>query len=140
MEPCLICGGPTMSWLTAWRLNSKDWVKRCHAVAALERDGPAAVDRLLAILRNDPEPAVRRQAAWSLGRIKDLRAVDPLIVALGDHGAAEGAASALGQIGDGRSCEALISLVRAGGHEDIRRIARDAVAKIGHTLPASRLV
>src|SRR5437867_2911287 len=62
-----------------------------------------------------PETVVRRQAALALGRIGDPAAVDLLVAALSDSGAAVRAAAAfaLGLVKDARAVEPLLTLVRA---------------------------
>jgi HEAT repeat protein len=43
-----------------------------------------SVDRLVALLQSDPEPKVRKDAAYALGLIGDVTAVKPLVAALKD--------------------------------------------------------
>lgn len=57
------------------------------------------VDELINAL-GDGDAFVRRSAANALGQIGDARAIEPLITALGDEGARGRAAIALGEIGD----------------------------------------
>ncbi len=50
------------------------------AATGMARDGQA-VDRLLALVKQDSHPAVRRESATALGMIGDTRAVDALLAA-----------------------------------------------------------
>lgn len=69
-----------------------------------------SVPALIDLLAAGPPPA-RQAAATVLGKIRDPRAVEPLIAALGDGGQHQHeAARALGQIGDPRAVEPLIEL------------------------------
>lgn len=54
---------------------------------ALAKIGTPAVDPLIAALRDGPNPNGRQFAAYALGEIKDLRAVEPLIAAMNDPNA-----------------------------------------------------
>ena len=58
----------------------------------------------------DPDPDVRRNAAWTLGRQRDTRIIDPLIAALDDEDATVRvrAAESLGVIKDPRIVEPLL--------------------------------
>ena len=66
---------------------------------------PEAADTLLVLLEKSNSPNVRGEAAYALGKIKYIKAVDPLIKALNDHNSRvrADAASALGLIGDARA-------------------------------------
>jgi HEAT repeat protein len=44
-----------------------------------------SVDRLVALLQSDPEPKVRKDAAYALGLIGDATAVKPVVAALKDE-------------------------------------------------------
>ena len=44
-----------------------------------------SVDRLVALLQSDPEPKVRKDAAYALGLIGDATAVKPIVAALKDE-------------------------------------------------------
>lgn len=72
------------------------------------------VDDLIWDLSYDASPTVRAEAAISLGRVGDNRAVDPLIEALGDGNSDVRAAAAqsLGKIGDPKAVEPLIVILR----------------------------
>lgn len=84
------------------------------------------VNGLIKALRYRPNSYVRQYAAIGLGNIADMRAVDPLIVALKDESwqVRETAASALGKIGDKRAAEPLIFLL-----DDVSGEVRLAAAK-----------
>jgi HEAT repeats len=63
-----------------------EWGTIQAAIAALKQAGPAAVEPLIGILR-DENPQVRDSAARALGAIGDLRAVQPLHRALKEQSA-----------------------------------------------------
>lgn len=70
-----------------------------------------ADERLCALLREDPVPEVRAEAARALGVTSDPgEAVGPLIAALDDpsDGVRRAASLALGRVDDGRALEALV--------------------------------
>ena len=76
-------------------------------VTSLIRDlNPTAVDDI----RNHAES--RKRAAVALGKTKDPRAVEPLLVAVQDPDVCEEAARALGEIGDARATLPLLKLAR----------------------------
>ena len=63
---------------------------------------------------NNADPAIRDNAAQSLGKFKDPRGFEPLVHALKDEaaGVRASAAIALGQIGDLRAIEPLVPLLK----------------------------
>jgi HEAT repeat protein len=79
----------------------------------------------------DEDPRVRRYLALSLGEVRDPRAVEPLLEALGDADVQTAiyAAWALGTIGDPRAASGLIPLL---DHEDagLRKIAAYALGAL----------
>jgi len=83
---------------------------------------------------------LRLQAANILGQLNDLRAVPPLINALGDdHFAVRGqAAIGLGALGDPASATALIEVLKTDDEAWVRKEAAKALGKIRHekTTPA----
>ena len=85
-------------------------------LAAIEKMGAAAVEPLIEALK-DSEGAVRRYAALVLGRIGDVRAIEPLGMALYDlhHDVGKASAEALATFG-GTSFE---TLVEALDHPEI---------------------
>jgi HEAT repeat protein len=89
---------------------------------ALVRLGEAAVPPLIAILRA-PHAAARHNAAHTLGKIGDVRAVDGLSAALRDSDEAVRlkSAFALGQIGDARAIPALLGLL-GGDLRDVQML------------------
>ncbi|MDP2314498.1 MAG: HEAT repeat domain-containing protein, partial [Pseudomonadota bacterium] len=86
---------------------SPDAYQRWKAAWGLGRV-PGTSDALVPLLE-DPDIDVRREAARSLGRLRDPAAVDALLVALRDDNSfvRRWAASALGDIGDPRAKDAL---------------------------------
>lgn len=95
-------------------------------IGELERD--QNVKALILALRNKKqERDVRQNAAAALGRIKDLRAVEPLIAALQDEEWAVrwSAATALGWISDPRAIEPLTALL-----QDKEKHVRQATTRV----------
>ena len=90
------------------------------------------VEDLLAALRH-PAPANRRHAAWILGELRERRAVGPLTEAMRgtrDPDLLEGAAEALGKIGDEAGVEPLAALLQ-GAFLGARVRAVEALGRIG---------
>jgi HEAT repeat protein len=111
--------------LAQYAVAKQDWDK----AVSFGRD---AVELLIAALK-DGGWEVRKGAASSLGKIRDARAVEPLISLLKDresYGIREGAAKALGEIGDCAAIQPLIAAVR-DKDSHIRKPAGEALAKIG---------
>lgn len=100
------------------------------ATWALVRIGPASVEPLIQALR-DPSAAARHNAAHTLGKIGDRRAIDGLIAALGDGDAPVRlkAAYALGQIGEARGAEGLVSLL-ADPDLNVRWMAAEVLERL----------
>lgn len=107
---------------------------------ALRKIGdPSTVDVLAAKLRTPGKPGVRAAAADTLGQLRDLRAVEPLIAALWDmpdggmkYAADADAARALGELGDPRAVEPLIKKVGvSGAREPVTAAALHALGQIG---------
>lgn len=76
---------------------------------------------IYSIQQAQKESAVRAEAAYALGKIKDPRAVEPLILVIKDdkyykhyYEAIEAAIRALGEIGDPRAIEPLLSVIAEG--------------------------
>lgn len=100
-----------------------------HAVQALGRIGEPAVEPLIKAL-NDEDYIVRNGAAHALGLIGDARAVEPLIQILKDDEHSDAiAAIALGEIGDARAVEPLIQASKGKGWL-VRKFAKEALEKI----------
>jgi HEAT repeat protein len=97
----------------AWRPGNDEtgaayWVEKENWEKCVEIGSPSVPSLILALKHSNRD--VRTKAAWSLGELKDPRAVEPLIAALEDmdvHVIWE-ATRALGQIGDSRAVEPLI--------------------------------
>ena len=93
------------------------------------------LQHFLAMLEEEEDPSQRWKAAESLGRIRDDRAVEPLILALMDEDGRvrQKAAWALGKIGDPR---ALVPLRRALMHETegVKEIINESLDEIKRTL------
>ena len=81
----------------------------------------------------DAAMSVRRHAAKALGEIGDVRAVEPLIKALGEGNSS--AAGALGKIGDVRAVEPLIKAFGEGNSS-----AAGALGKIGDGRAVEQLI
>ena len=105
----------------------------CSISMGEDREDPRYLARFNHFLRllEDDDPSRRWKAAEALARLKDDRAVNPLVLALYDEDwrVRQKAAWALGQIGDKR---ALIPLRRALLHEreGVREIIMEALDRI----------
>ncbi len=108
----------------------KDDKVRQAAVEALVKIGAPAVEPLIAALKKDEEWYVRKTAAEALGQIGDVRAVEPLIVALKEGDMRRVSAEALGKIGDTRAVEPLIATLK-DKDSDVCKAAAEALGKIG---------
>ena len=96
--------------------------------------GDQALRALIGIVDNSHEDLiVRGRAALMLGKIKDDRAVPPLIRALDAPGflTPYNAAQALGKIGDPRAIDALRSFVQ-GSNDKTRAAAMEALRQLGY--------
>jgi len=112
--------------------------------------GPPNVDRmrdrgdvegLIETLGYQKDPEVRKAAAAALGRIGDVRAVEPLVAALQDEDDWVGgqAALALGSTGDPRAVSPLIAALREG-QRLTRSAAADALGSIGDARAVGPLI
>jgi HEAT repeats/PBS lyase HEAT-like repeat len=98
--------------------------------ADLDHLGTRAVPALIEALK-DPDVQVRDYAAHQLGRIKDRRAVGPLIEFLADPGNIHSwGVAALGDIGDSRAVDSIIPFLKHQ-HSHDRCLAAEALGKIG---------
>jgi HEAT repeat protein len=89
-------------------LTHDEWLVRLHAVEALGKTkSPEAVDPLLSVLFNDRDRAVREDAVRALGQIGDARAVEFLVTAMKEPGLRPLAVEALGLVGDRRAVPVL---------------------------------
>jgi HEAT repeat protein len=98
-------------------------------------------DRLRELLREDPVPEVRREAARALGALAEASevAVDALIAALDDpnDGVRRSATLALGRAGGPRAAEALVRTLTE--HPELWQEASAALAGTGERGSAERL-
>ena len=96
--------------------------------------GDEAVRALMMAVQNDHEDLiVRGRAALMLGKLGDLRAVEPLIRALDAPGYQTplNAAQALGKLGDMRAVGPLLQMV-ANSRDKTREAALEALRRLGH--------
>jgi len=94
-------------------LRNKNWRVRLKATEALGVLGEkSAVQPLLAIVKTDPDTAVRQDAIRALGNIGDSSATELLLQMLDEPRLQVQAIEALGKIGDRRVVLTLITLVR----------------------------
>ena len=111
-------------------LQDKVKAVREEATIALAAIGDAALPSLLEALKH-PEWLVRLHAGEALGKSRSADAVEPLLwVLFNDHDQAirEDVIRALGQLGDGRALEFLMTVMKEPG---LRPLAVDALGKIG---------
>lgn len=113
------------------RLADAEETVRDAVQEALEEIGEPAVLALIARL-DDPDELIRVGAAETLGRIKDLRAVGPLLQCLNSEGLAtrQAAADALGELGHPSAVPALINLLKDPAPA-LQQSALTALDKIG---------
>jgi HEAT repeat protein len=109
--------------------------KRRTAVVKLGMvGGDEAVRALILTVKNDHEDLIARgRAALMLGKLRDTRAVDPLIHALDAPGFQTPlfAAQALGKIGDPRAIEPLLTMLNSGNGK-FRDAALEALKSLGY--------
>jgi HEAT repeat protein len=106
-------------------LKHSEWLVRLHAVEALGRMRSASsVEPLLWVLFNDRDQAVREDVVRALGQVGDARAMEFLITAMKEPGLRPLAVEALGQIGDRRAVPALIAVLEGTDRPDgLRTVA-----------------
>ena len=103
-------------------LTHAEWLVRLHAVEALGKTrSPEAVDPLLSVLFNDRDAAVREDAVRALGQIGDTRAVEFLVTVMKEPGLRPLAVEALGQIGDRRAVPVLINVLEGVDRPEVSR-------------------
>jgi len=103
-------------------LTHAEWLVRLHAVEALGKArSPETVDPLLSVLFNDPDRAVREDAVRALGQIGDARAVEYLVTAMKEPGLRPLAVEALGRIGDRRAVPVLINVLEGVDRPEVSR-------------------
>jgi HEAT repeat protein len=96
--------------------------------------GEQAVRALMMTVQNDHEDLiVRGRSALMLGKMRDIRAVEPLIRALDAPGYQTPlyAAQALGKLGDPRAIEPLIMMATTG-RDKTREAALEALQQLGY--------
>jgi HEAT repeat protein len=109
---------------------------RQAAVAAVGRmdDSTSSIPALIRVVRQDNSPAVRRVAAWALGKLEAREAIDALSETLArdsDVRVREMSAWALGNIEDRRSVAALGAAIRGDSEDRVRETAVWALGNIG---------
>jgi len=125
-------------------LKDANLLLRMQASAALVQLGPAAVDSLLAAL-NSQDDDVRREAAETLGNIKDARAINPLTALLKDpkSDVRSQAAGALARINESRGVNPATATLKEQG-EVFRRLGADALeikdTRVNRTFAAESLL
>ena len=116
-------------------LRGFDKEKRRTAVMRLGMvGGDEAVRALIMTVRNDHEDLIARgRAALMLGKLRDMRAVEPLIQALDAPGFKTPvyAAEALGKIGDPRAIRPLLSVLHSG-NDTLHEAAAEALKRLGY--------
>jgi cellulose synthase operon protein C len=122
-----------------WTLPT-DKTQRNEVLAALGRIGAGLVPRLLELLGSDTA-MVRAHSAGVLGKVRDARAVSPLIAALADKNedVRRKAARALGQLGDKRALDPLVARLGDGSWM-VRSHAATAVGQLGDRKARSPLI
>jgi HEAT repeat protein len=115
--------------ITAYEIDDRRGGELLSSVEnALIEIGTPAVERLIAILKFGSDN-MRYMAARALGEIGDLRAVEPLITALHDTDADAAAAEALGEIRDTRAIRPLTAALH-GADKNLRRTIQEALETI----------
>ncbi|MDR4464750.1 MAG: HEAT repeat domain-containing protein [Nitrospira sp.] len=101
-------------------LHHDEWIVRLHAVESLGKTrSPQAVEPLLSVLFNDTDSAVREDAVRALGEIGDSRSVEYLLTAMREPGLRTVAIEALGKIGDTRAVPRLIECISGAVRPEI---------------------
>ncbi len=96
--------------------------------------GDQAIRTLINTVQDEYEDLiVRGRAALMLGKLRDIRAVEALIRALGAPGFQTplNAVQALGELGDARAIEPLL-MMAANGTDKTRQAALEALRRLGH--------
>lgn len=108
----------------AYWVEKREWEK-CEEI------GSPSVPALILALK-DSDRFARSMAASILGRLKDPRAVEPLIAELeGDLDTGAAVAQALGKIGDARAVEPLIHKLLHGSADDYAAVALVSLYRSG---------
>ncbi len=89
---------------------------------------------MIAVEDSNEDLIVRGRAAQMLGKMRDRRAVDPLITALDARGYQTPihAAEALGRLGDARAIEPLLNMLDTHDNEGARKAANKALDRLGY--------
>ena len=116
-------------------LGSKDEAARKKARESLIGIGSPAVERLVQALKSS-EWNVRMNAALALGKIGDVRAVEPLLQGLNEDIRIQ-AIVALGDIGDKKAEKPLFDALQ-DQNDNARAFAVEALGKMGHMDPLVR--
>jgi nitrite reductase/ring-hydroxylating ferredoxin subunit len=118
--------------------NRSEDIRWAAAYSLAKIGTPAAGPLILAL--DDKDSVVRLRAAWALGRIGDLRAVDKLKKTLhdGDWSVRMRAAQALGNLHAHDALDALLLAMR-DENADVRRHAIGALTRIADPASADRL-
>lgn len=123
--------------------KDKHNIGRMAALNALDQIGdPKAVDPMIQAVDDSKEdPDIQVMAAQTLGRMKDIRALDVLLKALEyeDYGVRAMAAQSLGNLGDTKAVEPLILALKDKDSE-VRDRAAYALGKIGDTRAVDPLI
>jgi aminopeptidase N len=110
-------------------------VRRAVASALGAFRDVAVADALIARADRDASYFVRAACYTSLGKTRDPRALDILEGAIAGHSwnatVASGAARGLAETGDQRAFESLLWAASLGRDEGLRRVAMEALAKLG---------
>jgi HEAT repeat protein len=111
--------------------NSKARAAATFGFAHVKRSYPAAVPKILAVLRTGDDD-LRRAAIQALANMKDPATTDALLEALGDRVPALRviAAEALGELKAGMAAPALLEQVETAGDWSLQKAAVEALAKI----------
>lgn len=132
---------PPVEKLVAATRDASPW-RRARAVVALGECGDAGAFPAMVALLDDPEVSVRRAAAAAFGKLRDPRAVAPLVSLLQRSDEAtfvrSYAAVSLGSIKARESVEALIAALDAADPL-LRRSAARALCRIGDPRSNERL-
>jgi HEAT repeat protein len=113
-------------------LTAGSGITRHSAVVELEKSNdPKAIGILINALSSNPDWQVRSRVAEALGKLKDPRAVEPLISALWDvPGARYQAIVALGKLKDSRAIAPLIGILENEGNAAIRESIIKSIGEI----------
>ena len=103
-------------------LKHPEWLVRLHAVEALGKTCSAdAVEPLLWALFNDPDQAIREDVVRALGQLGDPRAMEFLITVMKDPGLRTLAVEALGKVGDRRAVPVLMAVLEGSDRPPVSR-------------------